>query len=687
MNNKLLRRQNRAALLVCLLGIGINFTLNGLTKVFGLPLYLDTVGTIASAAMGGYLPGVVVGFATNLIKSISTPDSRYYGFINVLIALLAAFFAKRGWLKKWWGIGGSILAFTAVGGGLGSLVTYILQDSTPREVLINIISDLPDKIIAVSLAILILRAIPEKSYKYCGFTMWLQNPDEGAKVASQKESGVRLLSLRVKMLAALIFSMFIIAITGLYISVRIYDDTIMDEVTKLAKGTALLAAKQIDGNRVDEYLSSDGTANGYSETQRKLEDILESSPDANFLYVYRMEEDGYRVVFDVDTPMYPADPIGTFIEYEEAYVPYIPQLLAGEKIKPLVTVDEYGYLLTAMEPVYDSSNNCVCYAVVDVDLEQLTINDRKFFVKIITIFLSYFLFVCTFIMWLTDYHIVYPVRAITDTVDHIYHSDDKKDRLDEDVKAIRSIDVHTGDELEKLYNSLCQMTLNQTEQVRSIQRLSESTVDMQDGLILTMADMVENRDSDTGAHVQKTSAYVRIILEGLKKKGYYLEKLSPKFIADSVRSAPLHDVGKINVPDAILSKPDKLTDEEFEIMKTHTTYGKQIIEHAISTFKGDNYLKEARNMAAYHHERWDGTGYPEGLHGEVIPLSARAMAVADVFDAITSDRVYKTAYSLDKAISVLEEGSGSQFDPKCVEVFLENMDEVKIILRKYNDTV
>ena len=159
--------------------------------------------------------------------------------------------------------------------------------------------------------------------------------------------------------------------------------------------------------------------------------------------------------------------------------------------------------------------------------------------------------------------------------------------------------------------------------MRSIRRFSENTVKMQDGLIITMADMVENRDSDTGAHIQKTAAYVKIIVEGLKKKSYYAEKLTPKFMSDAVRSAPLHDVGKINIPDAVLNKPGKLTYGEYEIMKTHTTAGKNIMEHAISTVEGDNYLKEARNMAAYHHERWDGKGYPEGLHGEVIPLSAR----------------------------------------------------------------
>jgi HD-GYP domain-containing protein (c-di-GMP phosphodiesterase class II) len=133
-----------------------------------------------------------------------------------------------------------------------------------------------------------------------------------------------------------------------------------------------------------------------------------------------------------------------------------------------------------------------------------------------------------------------------------------------------------------------------------------------------------------------------------------------------------------------LNKPGKLTDEEFEIMKTHTTAGKEIIEKAISTVKGGSYLKEARNMAAYHHERWDGKGYPEGLHGEVIPLSARIMAVADVFDALVSPRVYKPAFPIEKAIEIIQDGAGKQFDAKCVEVFLDSLPEVRVIMKKYD---
>ena len=121
-------------------------------------------------------------------------------------------------------------------------------------------------------------------------------------------------------------------------------------------------------------------------------------------------------------------------------------------------------------------------------------------------------------------------------------------------------------------------------------------------------------------------------------------------------------------------------------MKTHTTAGKNILESAISTVEGDNYLKEARNMAGYHHERWDGKGYPEGLHGEVIPLSARVMAVADVFDALVSPRIYKPPFPLEKALQIIQEGSGTQFDPKVVEVFMEALPEVKNVMNKYRES-
>lgn len=695
------KRRNLTALLVSIAGIIINILLGQIISLLGLPLYLDTVGTVAVSVMGGYLPGVFVGFVTNIIKSVYDPSSLYYGVLNVLIAVSAAFLARRGFFKRVKGIVLSSLLFSLIGGGLGSLIPWFMKwlefdseslsgilytkwhfNAFSSHLLSSLLTDIPDKFVTVFLVLLILYLVPERFYRYCGFSMWMQAPESGEDKEIRVRSNVRILSLRLKMLLVLIFSLTTVAVVSMVISVRVYYKSSIEEHENLAMGTASLAAGIMDGDKVDVYLTKKGRINGYEDTKSLMKDILFSSSEISYLYFYKVEKDGYHVVLDIDTEDTPANEIGEVLEFEEAFSEQIPHLLAGEEVDPVITSDEYGQLITAMKPVYDSSGRCVCYAIVDVDIQMIKDDMRSFVMEMISVFLSFFILLCTFVMWLTDYNVIYPIRTITDAIDTF--SSDSQENMDEDVKAFRKIGICTGDEIEKMYNSLCRMTTNQTEQVRSIRRLSESTANMQDGLIITMADMVENRDSDTGAHIQKTAAYVKIIIEGLQKKGYYAEKITPKFISDTIRSAPLHDVGKINIPDEVLNKPGKLTDEEYEIMKTHTTAGKRIMEQAIRTVKGDNYLKEARNMAAYHHERWDGKGYPEGIHGEVIPLSARIMAVADVFDALTSPRIYKPAFPLEKALSIIEEGKGTQFDPKCVEVFMDSLEEVKIVLRKYN---
>lgn len=698
------KKQNMMALCICVVGVALNLLLGFIVSVMGLPLYLDTVGTVLVAVLGGYLPGVIVGFATNIIKSISDPSSLYYGVLNVMIAGLATYLARRGFFRKVWGMIAATFLFTFIGGGLGALIPWYMEQLTFdseslsgilyqtgfmnqffAHVCSSFIMDFPDKAITVLLVVLVLSLLPKNLGAYCNFQMWMQAPVQNLNMSRKERRHVRRISLRDKMLMVLTVSLFVIASVGTIIGARVYYKTVIREHESLAKGTVALAAKMIDGNQVDAFLEQGTNAAGYEETKGILSDILFSSPEIAYLYVYRMTEEGFQVVIDIATEDAPAEAIGSLIPYDDGFAPFIPSLLAGEEVEPIITNDEYGYLLTAAAPVYDSAGRCVCYAIADVDVENIIADMKSFLVEIITLYLSFSILLCTFVMWLTDYHIIFPLKTMTDTVDGFTLSGDDQAKLDEDVRAIRSIDVHTGDELERLYQSICRMTKNQTEQMRSIRRLSDSTAKMQDGLIITMADMVESRDSDTGAHVQKTAAYVKIIVEGLKKKGYYAEKITPKFMSDVVRSAPLHDVGKINITDKVLNKPGKLTEEEYEIMKTHTTAGKKIIEDAIGTMEGESYLKEARNMAAYHHERWDGKGYPEQLHGEVIPLSARIMAVADVFDALTSPRVYKPAFPLEKAIAIMEEGKGTQFDPKCVDVFLEALPEVKVILRKYNN--
>ncbi|MBP5661141.1 MAG: HD domain-containing protein, partial [Lachnospiraceae bacterium] len=392
-----------------------------------------------------------------------------------------------------------------------------------------------------------------------------------------------------------------------------------------------------------------------------------------------------RPDIESDGEIVTGDEPGTFLTIPEYALAYKSELLKGEKIEPIPVKIQRNMQIVVFHPVLNERGNSVCYIITEAHMDYMTKSMRDYLARIMFMMAGLFFLTLMYGFFITGANLVYPITSIVLAVEKFISAGSEQKKMDEALKLIRSLDISTDDEVEKLYYSISDMAANQTEQMRSLRRYTEATSKMQDGLIITMADLVENRDSDTGAHIQKMAAYVKIIVEGLKKKGYYAEKITPQFMSDIVRSAPLHDIGKINIPDNVLNKPGKLTAEEYEIMKTHTTAGEKIMEKAIKTVEGENYLKEAKNMATYHHERWDGKGYPEGLHGEVIPLSARITAVADVFDALTSPRVYKPAFPLEEALAMIQEGSGTQFDPKCVEVFMESLPEVKVILRKYNE--
>lgn len=198
----------------------------------------------------------------------------------------------------------------------------------------------------------------------------------------------------------------------------------------------------------------------------------------------------------------------------------------------------------------------------------------------------------------------------------------------------------------------------------------ERVSNMQSGMITFMAEVVENRDDNTGGHIRRTAEYVECIAKELKRQGVYRDILTDRYMRNMVVAAPLHDIGKIHIPDAVLNKPGKLTEEEFEIMKTHTTAGEELLTHAKAELGESGYLNMAVEMAAYHHEWWNGKGYPYGISGEKIPLCARIMAVADVFDALTSKRCYKSAMPPEKAYAIIREESGTHFDPAVAEAFL-----------------
>jgi len=204
-------------------------------------------------------------------------------------------------------------------------------------------------------------------------------------------------------------------------------------------------------------------------------------------------------------------------------------------------------------------------------------------------------------------------------------------------------------------------------------------------LLDSMVHVAEVHDIETGAHIVRTKLYIKILAEYMYDNGIYRKHLSPKKIEMMYRTAPLHDLGKVGIEDSILKKKGKLTPMEFEVMKTHADLGRHIINNAISSYKENEFFAMARNIAHYHHEKWDGTGYPTGLKAEEIPIEARFMAIADVFDALVSRRVYKEPFSYERTLEIIKEGREKHFDPVLVDAFFEVKEQFIKIAEIYSD--
>ncbi len=231
-----------------------------------------------------------------------------------------------------------------------------------------------------------------------------------------------------------------------------------------------------------------------------------------------------------------------------------------------------------------------------------------------------------------------------------------------------------------IFGSHVQFTINKRKQAErdlldSYRKLQNARM----ATILGLAKLAEYRDEGTGTHLERIREYAKIIAQELAKNIKYRNIITPDYIENIYQSAILHDIGKVGIPDAVLLKPDKLTDKEFEIIKRHTILGGDAIKAIEYRIEGRSFLEMGKEIAYNHHEKWDGSGYPAGLKGDEIPLSARIVALADVYDALTTERFYKRAYTHEKSSQIIIDLKAVHFDPAIVDVFLQLKDEFKRI--------
>ncbi len=700
--NKGFRRFLKLAIFY-LLFVVINIGLNRLCGLLHLPLFLDNVGTLLAAALGGYLPGIIVGYSSNIFNSAFDPANAYYAVLSVLIAVTGRYFYDKGYFDKFYKAIITIPVFALIGGVFGSLLTYFMYGfgigegiSAPfaqtllasgklnvfwAQMISDVVIDLVDKAITVVIVFVIIKLVPYKFVSALALVDWRQRPLNKDEIKEVNKTEIRKAPLRTKLVMTFGIMIVCVALVTTSRSYLLYQRFAVTQYTHTAKNIASVVAATVDGDRVEDYFVEGTGSADYADTMNKLRKIYESSPNIKYIYVYKIQPDGCYVVFDLDTEEMEGGKLGDFIPFDESFLDKVPLLLSGQEIEPVISNDTFGWLLTDYEPVYNSNHKCVCYAAADISMEEVTSNGISFLAKVLSLFLGFFIMIIVFAMWYMQYHLTYPIDAMTYAARNFAYNSDEE--MDTGVERLKDLKIITGDEIENLYESLSKTFGESVGYLEDVKNKSEEINKMQNGLIYIMADLVESRDKSTGDHIRKTTAYVNLILAKLKEKGEFKDIITDEYIYEVSNSSPLHDVGKIKVSDLILNKPGRLDDEEFKKMQIHTIEGEKIIENAMKISSTSDYLKEAKNIAAYHHEKWDGSGYPYGLKGEDIPLSARIMAVSDVFDALISARVYKPAMKFEDAMRIIKEGSGKHFDPVIVNAFVDAEEEVKKIAEEH----
>ena len=674
-------------------------------KVLPYNINLNVIGVMLSGLIGGYLPSIIVVILTSITKTIPGLKGAYYGIFALLYTFGAAklrkMYIKRNYTTPIEVFLASYL-FIFIIAIINSFIMYSLRFTLDYDYNIfanyflskfdmvqkwgcifgNIVFLTFEKLICMYVTIGFLILIPDKLKRdFYYINIWQDYlPDKVEKYVKVKNK----YSISNKLFFIVHWAIFTISLLSFMITFSMFRRTIIQENTKTAQTVVNFMYNTIDADKIIDIKEKGADSIYYKETETLLTTGLSSNEDIKFVYMYDINRSGMISVVDIYVPGYPTYSMGDRIEMSKEIVKKLPEFLSGKEVGPVITNDAvYGYLLSYFKPIKSEEGDIICYLCCDISMDKLIHLWTEFILKFVY-FISAII-ICEIIIaeWFIDKSILRPIKALS--VITRFFAKDMGDNKRENLQILKDMNIRTNDEIEDLYHSVVNTFQESTEYIEQIQKHNEVMTSMQHNLIVMLAELVESRDNDTGQHIKKTAEYVNIIGRKMKEEGYYADVIDDEFVEHITEAAPLHDIGKIQVSDLILRKPGKLTDKEFEEMKKHTIYGGQILNNAIRLMPEMKYLKEAQFMAEFHHEKWNGEGYPHAIRGEIIPISARIMAVADVFDALVSERCYKRSFTFEEALDIIKKEKGQQFDPLVVDAFFKAIDEIKTIKEKYEE--
>lgn len=459
--------------------------------------------------------------------------------------------------------------------------------------------------------------------------------------------------------------LYIITIAG---SGFFYSRAVENRYEKLCKSVSEIVADAIDADNVDAWLNGKNT-HAYVQETNKLKKLSKDIINLDSIAIYQMREDGIYTVYNTKPTGIRSD-LGTITSYDSKWYAHKSDFLKGENVDNMLVSDYTGQIRMFCTPVFNSDGVCKAYVCTGISLTAMRAEMFAFIRRFSTIILFILGALFVFMTVYVRINAVSPIKALNDAM--------KKTEKEGDMRYMETLSEFQsdgGDEIGNILKSSIKVVSDKneiTEKVKAEQRDVTRA-------FTTLLKKV-GADSVNIGYVDYIGEYAEILCRYMQKTPEFRKELTDEACTNIVIAAPLYNVGNMSLPPEILSKDGKLTDEEFELMKSHTINGARIIEEMSSNTTGAGYFETARQIALFHHERWDGKGYPEGLRGKRIPLPARIVTVLDVFEALVTKQRYREAFSPEAAIDIIMRDKG-HFDPDILKCFLAVKQD---IIEQYN---
>lgn len=485
---------------LCVIGLLINITLSLVATHFKLPLYLDNIGSVIVAAVGGPLPGIVVGFLSNLLKSISTPLSMYFGIITILIALTTWCFSKNGLLLKWNHFVWLAIVLALLGGGVGGVVSWVLNSGKVvgvtlpgvaawlfkhgvpylwAAVVVSFLGDLPDKFLTVTALFLFLRFYPHSLYDKFALSYVYDRPATAREsMRAQLESHARKHSLRSKISYLVVAGCLIVGTVPLVVGLAHHNAHIQQHYRWFAHDVAHIVADSVQGDKVDDYIINKGHVAGYQATRNRIKSVASDVTNIAYVCVYKIQPDNAVVVFDFPTKETPAATPGQSIALDSCIRLHLDDFLSGKPVKSILTHDSFGWLISGYSPVKDSVGKTVAYACVDINMRGYVNGLLSYFIETLALTFVLVILFAAFAMWFAQYRLVDPLNAMLKNV-RIFKKSNPETWLTSP-EWIHREKLYTGDELEELsdnlYNLEQEVAIKVTDLRETQLRLRESEI-------------------------------------------------------------------------------------------------------------------------------------------------------------------------------------------------------------------